>query len=266
MGINKLLGREKTNPKTRGTYSAYVSGTYLLPYGKTTFKISGVGTPGNAPTGGNATGSYNPSTGGNTSYNPSTGGNYAGTNPPYIIFGAFEQDVTTTTYTGPVPTPIPTPYNLNGTFSNNVPNQVRNYSATTNVLYAVQTIIFYNQTGSSLPAGYYISNYNATAPSVYETFYVTYYANSTTPGTANYNPVVPGNAYTNPVIPGNATYNPVVPGNAGPTNTVLGVTFPGGAVNSPAPTVTPTYVNIQYTPAGTTVTVPTGGRVDIINS
>ena len=85
-------------------------------------------------------------------------------------------------------------------------------------------------------------------------------------------------AFTNP-----GSSNPNTPGNAGTqgaTGTAAnigGVAFPGGtggaggnagspgSAGSTAPLVSPTTTTIEYTSAGFTVTVPSGGYVDIAN-
>lgn len=66
-------------------------------------------------------------------------------------------------------------------------------------------------------------------------------------------------------IPGHDVYGPYYPGAAGTPSVVMGVPFPGGASGTPAPSVPETYVNIQYTSGGTTITVPPGGYVNIRN-
>ena len=77
--------------------------------------------------------------------------------------------------------------------------------------------------------------------------------------------MVPGNANYNPVVPGTSNYNTVVPGNAGASNSVLGVSLPGGAVGSAAPVIGYVPVSIDYTAAGISITCPTGGYVKIQN-
>lgn len=85
---------------------------------------------------------------------------------------------------------------------------------------------------------------------------VSYSVTTTHPGYTNptyYNP-----SYYNPTY-----YNPTVPGNAGAPATIGGVTFPGGAVSSTAPTVSPTLSALKYQSAGISVTVPPGGSVTL---
>lgn len=260
--MTKKLFREKTNPPFRGMVAFYSSTVYVPVYGKTNFLVGGQGTPGNPNTGGNYA-NTNPPTGGNVSYNPPTGGNYSGSNPPTILYGFFQQTTDLDNYNGPAPAEPPS-------YSSNTPNTnyYLNFSTTSNTTYVVGTYVSINPvTSNSLPSGYYFSTYN-TNPSgnQYGTAYYSYYANSTTPGNPNYNPIVPGNSYYNPTVPGNANYNPVVPGNPGPSANVLGVPFPGGAGATPAPIVAPTPITLSYTPSGVTLTVPTGGYVDITNT
>lgn len=80
--------------------------------------------------------------------------------------------------------------------------------------------------------------------------------------------------HTNPTSPG----NPGNAGNPGSNATIEGVYFPGGAggnagpasspggAGSTAPTVSPTTVAVQYTTAGISVTVPSGGYLDFTNT
>lgn len=259
--MSKKLFREKTNPPFRGTVAFYSSTVYVPVYGKTNFLVGGQGTPGNPNTGGNYA-NTNPPTGDNASYNPTTGGNYAGSNPATIMYGFFQQTTDADTYNATAPN-VPAPY------SDIAPNTTfyMNFNRTANSNYAVGTYVSVNPvTDNSLPAGYNsIFNGSNVDYNYYQTAYFSFYENSSTPGNSNYNPTVPGNVYYNPPVPGNANYNPTVPGNPGATNNVLGVTFPGGAGGSPAPIIAPTSVILSYTPSGVTLSVPTGGYIDITN-
>jgi hypothetical protein len=86
--------------------------------------------------------------------------------------------------------------------------------------------------------------------------------NPAVPAYSNYNPYVPAYTYTTPV-PGNPNYNPTVSGTAGTNYTVLGVPFPGGAADSAAPVIGLTTIGIDYTNAGTPISVPPGGYITI---
>ena len=67
---------------------------------------------------------------------------------------------------------------------------------------------------------------------------------------------------TNPSTPGNT--NPITPGTAGQSITVFGVTFPGGAVATPATPVGDTAIpEVAYKETGYTITVPPSGYVTI---
>jgi hypothetical protein len=265
MSISKYLLREKTLPRTRGTQTFYASTTYVPVYGKTNFKIGGKGSPGNAPTGGNYAGT-NPPTGGNVSYNPPTGGNYAGSNPTYYRWNEYLVAYSTANYAPGSPAPQPAPYTSYQAMD--VSNAyywytVANFSFNSNFLSDYVTLYAVNGYGTSTPSPHntYTSDANTTYYSIDN-----YSQTGTTPGNAYYNPTTPGNAYYNPTTPGNAYYNPVTPGNSGPTYTVLGVTFPGGPAGSVAPYVNPTPVSLSYTPAGVSISVYSGGYIEITNN
>ena len=97
----------------------------------------------------------------------------------------------------------------------------------------------------------------------YSSTYATYYNAGAFSNPGSFTPGNPGNA-------GNA-------GTAGANATIGGVYFPGGAAGnagpagSPggaggtAPTVSPATTTIEYSEAGFTVTVPSGGYVDLNN-
>jgi hypothetical protein len=124
--------------------------------------------------------------------------------------------------------------------------------------------------------GYYTNPSSSNPPTPGNDVYTPYY-NPTVPGndvyTPYYNPTVPGNdnytPYYNPTVPGNDNYtpyyNPTVPGNSGAPANIAGVTFPGGAADSVAPTVPPTATTLSYSPSGFSVTVPSGGYVNLDN-
>ena len=104
------------------------------------------------------------------------------------------------------------------------------------------------------------------------------YFGATYTATANYATFYNVGAFTNP-----GSSNPSVPGNVGAAGnaasgaTIGGVFFPGGAGGNAgaiagaggagvvAPTVSPTATTIEYSEAGISVTVPTGGYVDFNN-
>jgi hypothetical protein len=140
-------------------------------------------------------------------------------------------------------------------------------------------------------------NYNPATPGNpnYNYFPGTDNYNPATPGTANYNPWTP--TTTNPYYPASGgtlnpyypaysnsnpntpafytsnanynsfvaafTYTTTVPGNAASSTNVLGVSLPGGAADSAAPVIGPTTISIDYTNAGTPISVPPGGYVTI---
>ena len=81
-----------------------------------------------------------------------------------------------------------------------------------------------------------------------------------------YNPYTTGTNYTNPYVAGTTAYTPFVAGNVGSSTNVLGVTLPGGAAGTSAPTVGFVTVAVSYSNAGTPITVPTGGYVKIQNT
>ncbi len=262
MGISKILRRELTNPKTRGTTTFYASSVYVPVYGKTTFKIGGRGIPGNPATGGTPLGS-NPPTGGNASYNPPTGGNYAGSNPNTVIYNMY---VTGNNYkSAGQPNNISPPYTE---FSNNLPtfqNKPTYTQFNHNAYNAYTQYYAVGLTKSGNMPNYYTTFAGNNANDAY--YYVEGYSqNSIIGGNFNYNPTVPGNVFYNPTTPGNPTYNPTVPGNAGANSSVLGVPFPGGAGGALAPVVMPTPVTMIYTPTGVSIDVPAGGYVDIVNT
>ena len=176
------------------------------------------------------------------------------------------------------------------------------YEASYTVYANVYTPATYNPGVDYFYNVYTPATYNPVNPgnANYNQSYIAAYTNTPTPGTAytnptipdgtttnypaipassNYNPVVPGNSYTNPPIPGTSNYNPVTPGtlltsaipavpahSGSPTN-VLGVDFPGGDINTPAPLVGFTTISVaDNTPNNTiSITVPPGGYIIIIN-
>ena len=227
MKLGSLLLRELTNVTTAGTQTFNSPGTYYPPYGKTTLKLSGRGEPGNPNSGGNF-----------ASNNPATPGNYAGTNPT-------------------------TPGNTDATYNYVTLYVFITFSPDGNSPYPGSSgghTVDAQWTSGYCPFGFFIPCHGHAV--------VNYYPRSPHgPVFRGYttNPASPGNAYYNPSTPGNANYNPFVPGNTGPSNTVLGISLPGGSAASPASTVNATPVSISYTNAGVSITVPTGGYVAIQN-
>jgi hypothetical protein len=132
-------------------------------------------------------------------------------------------------------------YYNNGTYDNSIPGNVYTNPATPGNIY-------YNP---YYPA-YTYDTYVPGNP-IYNPYY---------PGYSNYNPYVPAYTYTTPV-PGNPNYNPTVSGTAGTNYTVLGVPFPGGAADSSAPVIGLTTIVIDYTNAGTPISVPPGGYITV---
>jgi hypothetical protein len=261
MKASKALKLEKTNVANKATVSFNSPGNYVAPYGKTVVRVSGRGASGNPTTGGNYAGesyvSTNPTTGGNYAgetylyTNPTTGGNYAGetylyTNPttpgntvPGSCIATLYQYFTAYPYTqydefpgpcSPLGEPFCTPFAPGG-------EHCRAYGV-------------YSNPSSSNP------------PTPGNDVYTPYY-NPTVPGNDVYTP------YYNPTVPGNDNYtpyyNPVVPGNSGTPANIAGVTFPGGAADSVAPTVPPTATTLSYSASGFSVTVPSGGYVNLDN-
>jgi hypothetical protein len=287
MGISKLLRREKTLPKTRGTITFYGSTIYVPVYGKTSFKVGGRGTPGNPSTGGNVSGT-NPDTGGNISYNPPTGGNYAGTNPPTGGNFAYTNNPTGGNYAGTNPTSPGNYYTNPNTYTPGTANESY-YDSYNTAKWSVcppgwttsfgeseeydfgnfkicSTYVASNTNPDTYTAGNTGTNPDVPGNAYYnpiEYGYLNY--NPIDPGYPYYNPTVNGNSYYNPNVPGNSNYNPITPGNSGATNTVLGITFSGGSAGLAAPVISPTPISLSYTPAGVSITVPTGGYVDITN-
>jgi hypothetical protein len=113
----------------------------------------------------------------------------------------------------------------------------------------------YSNVNPSTPA-FYTSNAN------YNSFVPAFSYTTTVPGNPNYNPVVPASGGN---VSGTNTVNQnvLVPGNAASSTNVLGVSLPGGAADSAAPVVGPTTISIDYTNAGTPISVPPGGYVTV---
>jgi len=128
---------------------------------------------------------------------------------------------------------------------------------------------YYPASGGSVNPYYpAYSDYNPTTPGFYTSnpnynSYVPAFSYTTTvPGNPNYNPVVPASGGN---VSGTNTVNQnvLVPGNAASSTNVLGVSLPGGAADSTAPVVGPTTISIDYTNAGTPISVPPGGYVTV---
>jgi hypothetical protein len=264
-----------SNPGTPGNYSG------TNPGSGGNYAGTNPGSPGNYAgtnpgSGGNYAGT-NPGSGGNyAGTNPSTGGNPAGTNP-YVPGGINKG----TLYQYFVP-PAATSYNeYPGSDLGNY--SIESYNTVPGYLYVIIYATYYNP---AIPGN---TNYNPVVPgndyynpyvpgNAYynpytpgNDYYNPYvpgndYYNPYYPGNPNYNPYIPGNDYYNPYYPGNPNYNPYYPGNPAPPNSVLGVTLPGGSADSSAPVVGYVPVVIQYTNAGTPISVPTGGYIKIQNT
>ena len=291
MKASKALKLEKTNVANKATVSFNSPGNYIAPYGKTVVRVSGRGASGNPTTGGNYAGeSYvntNPTTGGNyagesyVSTNPTTGGNYAGesyvsTNPTTGGNYAGESYVSTNPATPGNTTPGTCVLTLYQYFSD--------YNTTAYAEFPGPCSPFepsgcepYALGGNYCKIYSVYTNPSSTNPSTPGNANYTPYYNPTVPGNDNYtpyyNPTVPGNAnytpYYNPTVPGNDNYtpyyNPTIPGNSGTPANIAGVTFPGGAADSVAPTVSPTATTISYSASGFSVTVPSGGYINLDN-
>ena len=227
MRLSSIFFREKTNVAKKETIAFNAPGIYYPPYGKTTFLMQGQGTPGNYSSGGNYAGT-----------NPPSGGNYAGTNPS-TPGNAYWSNYVTLIQSGATYT-----YTSYGT-SSSTPSPTS----------------FYFTYGG----GYYFSEsysyISGNPPVPGNPYYNPYY-----PGNPYYNPYYPGNPYYNPYYPGNPYYNPYYTGTASPSNTVLGVTLPGGSADSAAPVVGYVPVTVDFTNAGVPVSVPSGGYVKIQNN
>jgi hypothetical protein len=229
MSLSTRLRRERTNTGTRATVTLTAAGVYKPPYGKTKITIGGHGTNGT----------------------PDSGGNYAGSNPGIYSWINVWYSTQYGTYNVPqTATPVPTttygPYTVPGGYSSSYSTGYR----TTNSFGSY--IVFTNNAksyGPSIPASSVYSTYNG-----YDN---TNQGNTTFTEYQTY----PSAGYT----PGPAYYNAYYSGSVGATQSILGVTFPGGQYGSPV-TVSPTYVTIPYTVAGTPISVASGSSINIINT
>jgi hypothetical protein len=287
--ISLNLRKEPTDvaPTSNTTFNA--PGNFLPRYGKTEFLVGGKGAPGNATTGGNYAGTNAPTGGNYAGTNAPSGGNYAYTNSPTpgnisgyspagVTWYKYQEDNAYfspgyTSYNDYTNSPFagflfeldyPT-VNPSGYFTAYGDPRYDPQGATYTVAYANKfTQYGYNNTPTyGVPNPYMYGNY-------YQAYALKQYFpggaiyNPTTPGNAVYTPISPGYAYYNPTVPGNAYYNPTVPGNAGTPFSLGGVYFQGGAADGVAPTVSPTSSTLVYNgPSGITVTVPSGGYVQI---
>ena len=286
MKLAGLLRRERTNVTSVSTTTFNAPGIYYPPYGRTVIQLSGRGSPGNATTGGNYSGynyyeymTYVPASGGNYSgdnsysygtYVPAVPSSYAGTNPTtpgnatgVIQWSAYRTDMFQNSFFGTpysyyfwsssYPSGYGADYNLPSP-SYNLPAQQSNapsyfYNSAIYISYSyVQS--FYNP---ATPGNAYYNPYS----SAYT--YYTYVG-----GNANYNPYYPGyNYYTG--VPGNSNYNPIVPGNTAPSYNVVGISLPGGVSDTAAPVIGFITVAVDYSTAGTPISVPPGGYVSVKN-
>lgn len=94
-----------------------------------------------------------------------------------------------------------------------------------------------------------------TPPSPY-----TYYNGNQTPGASVVNYTVTA---FHPSYYNTEYFYDVVPGNSGPTATIGGVKFPGGASDKAAAPVPPAPSTFTYVQGGITITVPPGGSVTL---
>ena len=226
------MARVGTNLFLRKTLRASSSttfnspGNYLPPYGSTVIQIGGRGASGNPSTGGNYAGT-----------NPGSPGNYAGSNPPTVSghnYGTYNWYSSVHYSYSPSPPGLGPNHFSQSSSGSNMPGPYSHHGADPDPPYGYGQYfhgsINYSQTGYNGSANY-------------------------TPGNPNYNPYSPGHAY----------YNPTVPGNSGTPANIEGVSFPGGPAGSTAPTVPYTSTTLVYTGSSISITVPSGGYVDIRN-
>jgi hypothetical protein len=230
MKISGLLRREKTRAIVKETVTFNAPGTYYPPYGKSNFRLQGRSSPGNPTT-------YNPTVPGNTvPGNYSSGGNQV-TVPGYFVTSFFYFQYVYQIFTGWSGYPFgfiqyyyfqTSPYSAYGVFGYNIWGYGDTWT-----YYDYWTGGGYTQ---QVPVGYSVPTFYYTNPTYYNPTY--------------YNPTVPGNT---------------IPGNQGSSYTVLGVPLPGGISDSSAPVVGPVPVDVDYSTAGISISVPPGGYVSIIN-
>ena len=137
--------------------------------------------------------------------------------------------------------------NYTGNTANYNPGNVATYSGNTLAVYSGNTAN-YNSGNPASYLGNTLANYNPGNPDTY---------NPRNPATYSGNNAATYNA-------GNvAFYNSPIAGNPGTPTNVLGVYFPGGASDTPAPYVPSTQVSYYDYPDGSSypVTVPTGGQI-----
>lgn len=249
MKLAGLLRRERTTVATLATTTFNAPGIYYPPYGKTVIQLSGQGSPGNASTSGNYSGSnyYEYMT-----YVPASGGTYANTNPstPGNVINSYIvglRDIRMITY--------------------NTANQTVNQD----VYFAGQVLYYFDSSQYAPVSPSTFSSYTFTPPSDYgynngyDYFsIISSNYNPSISGNPNYNPYYPAYTYYTGV-PGNPNYNPTVAGNTAPSYNVIGISLPGGAADSAAPVIGFSTVSIDYSTAGTPVSVPPGGYVSIKN-
>ena len=286
MKLAGLLRRERTTVTTVGTTTFNAPGIYYPPYGKTVIQLSGRGSPGNLTVSGTYAGynyyeymTYVPASGGSysgdNSYNYGTyvsavPSNYAGTNPStpgnatgVIQWVAYRTDMFQNSYFG-------TPYSYYFWSSYYLSGYGADYSlpSTTYNLPAQQSYApdYYYNTAIYTSYSYSQSFYNPATPgnAYYNPYSAAYTYYTYVGGNPNYNPYYPAyNYYTG--VPGNPNYNPTVAGTTAPSYNVVGVSLPGGLADSAAPVIGFSTVSINYTNAGTPISVPPGGYVSIKN-
>ena len=200
------------------------------------------------PTPGNATGSYNPPSGGNPVYNSLTPGNPVYNASVYDPGYSFTLGPFTPEVDASCPSPY-TSYELNPVYGSTNYETV-NYSCTPFTSPGTPSTANYNTITNQAVFNAFVSgNQNFNPP---------------TGGNPNYNAVVNNTANFNAVGGQNANFNSPLGGIAGESTNVLGVFFPGGNVGAVAPFVSPTVINRYIADDATyPVTVPTGGYVTI---
>ena len=286
MKLADLLRRERTNVTSVSTTTFNAPGIYYPPYGKTVIQLSGRGSPGNATVPGTVSGSNTVT---NTVYVPASGGNYSGSNSysQQVYVPASGGNASTNPSSGGNPYEIYWGGSIYYSFQYYRPSQGNSFGGSNTQYFAGYSY------GGGIPSPSYSSS-SAPEPSdpgliwtqTYSYNYypiATYAYNPTVPGNTYYNPYspaytyytyVPGNPNYNPYypaytyntgVPGNPNYNPTTPGNTAPSYNVVGISLPGGAADSTAPVIGFSTVSIDYTTAGTPISVPPGGYVSIKN-
>ena len=224
MPLSKNLRKERSQAIDLNTITFNAPGVYYPPYGKAAFQIDGRGSPGNPSS------YYTAPAPPNANYNPVT----PGTNGTTV--GARQQ--TYVYYTKDVYQPPAVYYDQYNTFpvSWNDP---------------------YTKVGWAAPDP--ISGYNQQFDAPFNRFRVTESVFTYSEVGDYVNAAIPGN-----IVSYNTEYqNVLLPGNSSPATNILGITFPGGNGDSQAPVIGRATVPVDYTNAGTPISVPPGGYVKI---